>query len=338
MAKRLADIAKKAGVSQATISRVINDKPGVSDDTREAVFKTMASMGVSRGTLQKPDSRLVAIIAPDLSNPIFPKFITMLGTLLAHNRLLPVLCNYTSGGATEESYLSMLQNQPISGAIMLAGSFDTSESDHDIYRVFTDRSIPAVFLNPSGHDIDGLYVETDDHLAMTTVLQHLTDLGHTSIGLLLGDRGHYPTQVKHEAALEFFRDHGIGHDEAMTAWTTYGIGSGSIAARQLLEDGATAIVCASDQLALGAIKAAKSLDLRIPQDVSIVGYDDSIFMSIIDPALTTVRQPVDPMSRAMVRGLCSMMEDRTLPSRRDVLTYEPELIVRQSTGPAPTRP
>lgn len=336
MATRLADIAEKAGVSQATISRVINNKPGVSDDTRSAVLDTLSSMGMSKEHFQRKDTRLVAIMAPDLSNPIFPMFITNLVTLLAQHQLLAIVCTYTPSGASETSFLTMLQDQPLSAAIFLAGSYDTKDTNLSIYRSLTDRNIPCAFLNSCPRDMDGLFAGTDDCAAITMALHHLTDLGHDRIGLLLGDRSHYPSILKHEAAQQFFKEQGFSPDQAPTAWTTYGVDSGKMAARTLLERGVTAIACASDQLALGAIRAARSMDLSVPGDVSVTGYDDSPFMSDISPSLTSVHQPVDKICQSVVNGILAMMDNRQLAKRRDVLMFEPELIVRESTGRART--
>lgn len=332
MATKLADIAQKAGVSQATISRVINGKPGVSQDTRKTVLDTLSSMGMSKKSLHRSETRLIALITPDLSNPIFPEFITEFVTLLAQHELLTVVCTYTPSGASESKFLTMLQNQPIGAAIFLAGIYDTRDANLSIYRSLSERNIPCAFLNGGARDMNGLYASTDDQAAMTMALRHLTDLGHTKIGLLLGDRNHYPTVSKYDAAQRFFADQGLKHESSLTQWTKYGLESGRMAARTLLEHGATAIACASDQLALGAIRAARSMGLSVPDDISVTGYDDSLEMSTISPSLTTVRQPVGKISQSVVNGIVAMMNNHQIAERRDTLYFEPELIVRESTG------
>ncbi|MCH4209628.1 LacI family DNA-binding transcriptional regulator [Bifidobacterium sp.] len=332
MATKLADIAQKAEVSQATISRVINGKPGVSQDTRNKVLDALSSMGMAKEQLQRNETRLVALITPDLSNPIFPEFITEFVTLLAQHGLLAVVCTYTPSGASESRFLTMLQNQPIGAAIFLAGVYDTRNTNLSIYRSLSERGIPCAFLNGAPRDMDGLYAGTDDAGAITMALRHLVDLGHTQIGLLMGDRDHYPSILKYQAAQQFFADRQLARDESLNAWTTYGMESGRMAARNLLEQGVTAIACASDQLALGAIRAAKFMGLSVPNDISITGYDDSPEMSTISPSLTTVRQPVGKISRSVVNGILAMMESPKLAKRRDTLYFEPELVVRESTG------
>jgi DNA-binding LacI/PurR family transcriptional regulator len=110
---------------------------------------------------------------------------------------------------------------------------------------------------------------------------------------------------------------------------------GRAAAAKLVERGATGVLCASDVLALGAIRAVRRLGLRVPQDVSVVGFDDSAFMTCTDPPLTTVRQPIEAMGQAVVELLVNQIEG--IGVRPDELLFEPELVVRGSTGPATTR-
>ncbi|MFT8358029.1 LacI family DNA-binding transcriptional regulator [Bifidobacterium aquikefiri] len=332
MGTTLADIASKAGVSQASVSRVINAKPGVSEDLRNTVIDAITSLGMPVDKMQRNGTRLIAIVTPNMSNPIFPEFVTEITNLLAQRGFLVIVCSYTPSGTSEDGYLELLQSQPLAGVIFLGGKYDTKDSNLLIYNTLADRGIPAAFVNGAKRDMDGIYVSTDDALAMTIALKHLTDLGHRHIGLLLGDRNHFPSIIKHGAALEFFARHAIEHGDDMTAWTTYGVESGQMAARLLIENGATAIACASDELALGAIKATRSLGLSIPQDVSVTGYDDSPAMSFMTPSLTTVRQPVARICLSTINALMAMMENKTLTSRRDVILFEPELIMRESTG------
>ena len=111
----------------------------------------------------------------------------------------------------------------------------------------------------------------------------------------------------------------------------FSLESGQAAARRLLQSGVTGIVCASDPLALGAIRAIRREGLSVPEDVSVVGYDDSAFMSCTDPALTTVRQPIESMGRAAIELLVSLIDGA--PGTHDELLFEPELVVRASTAP-----
>lgn len=332
MATTLADIASYTGLSSATVSRVLNGKPGVSPGSKQAVLDAVTELGMPPQRIQRNGSGLVGIITPDLSNPIFPEFVTRLGTMLAQDGYLSIVCSYTPAGTSEERFLSLLADQPLAGAIFLGGRYDTRDASLAPYRTLEGHRLPMAFINGAMRTMNGLYTGTDDDAAMTMALRHLQDLGHTEIGLLMGDRNHYPGIVKHEAAQRFFAQAGIAHDPALTAWTTYGVASGQLAARPLLERGATAIVCASDQLAIGAVHAAEQMGLDVPGDVSVTGYDDSPVAALLTPSLTTIRQPVERICQFAVNGLGAMLRDRSVIARRDELLFKPELIVRGSTG------
>lgn len=332
MGTTLADIASRAGVSPATVSRVINSKPGVSEELRENVVNAIRELGMSLDRLQRNGKKPVAVISPDLANPIFPEYVTMLTTLLAQRDLLAFSCSYTLAGVSEEQYITMLQDQPLTGAIFLAGSYDTLGSPLDTYNPLLSRNVPLVFLNGAHREMKGVYLGTNDTKAMTMALRHLSDLGHQRIGLLLGDRKHHPSVQKYEAAKRFFQTNHIDHPDDMTIWTTYGFESGQVAAMELIRQGATAIACANDQLALGSIRAASVLGLRIPEDISIIGFDDSPSMKYMTPSLTTIRQPLPQICRAAVNSLLDPPSGATSGNRRNELLFDPELIVRESTG------
>ncbi|QPL04640.1 LacI family DNA-binding transcriptional regulator [Actinomyces respiraculi] len=325
-------MAQRVGVSQATVSRALNGKPGVSDKTRRTIMETMRELGMVGESVQLGTPRQVALVAPDLSNPVFAAFVTSISTYLARHNLLPVLCTYTLRGASETSLLGMvLKQQPI-GVIFLAGRYDTEFADHSDYAMLYERHLPTVFINATAPGLRGQCVMTDDAAGTRMAMRHLVSQGHTRIGLLLGDRHHYPSLIKYEAARSFAKEAGLDLLDEATVWTTYGFESGRDAALRFGEQGVTALLCASDQLALGAVRALRSLGLDVPGDVSVIGYDDSSWLPYTSPALTTVRQSVDAMSRTAVDALLRCAQDPALLDQRRDLVFEPELVVRESTG------
>jgi DNA-binding LacI/PurR family transcriptional regulator len=161
---------------------------------------------------------------------------------------------------------------------------------------------------------------------------HLISLGHTRIGLLIGPPDHVPSQRKLAAARVVARRAGIALGDDKIAYSLYSLESAQASAMRLLEAGVSGIVCASDPMALGAIRAARRAGLEVPRDVSVVGFDDSALMNCVDPPLTTVRQPIEPMCRMVIELLASQIAGTGLS--HDELLFEPELVVRGSTGPA----
>ena len=159
-------------------------------------------------------------------------------------------------------------------------------------------------------------------------------LGHTKIGLLLGPRDHVPSQRKLEAAQRTATAAGHPIATDRIAHSLYSLEAAQASAGRLIRAGATGIVCASDPMALGAIRAVRRAGLNVPADVSVIGFDDSALMSAVDPPLTTVRQPIDAMGRLVIELLVAQIAGN--PVAHDEMLFEPELVVRASTGPVST--
>ena len=202
MTRRLADVARKVGVSEATVSRVLNEKPGVSEATRGRILTALDVLGYERPTkLRGERARLVGLVLPELQNPIFPAFAEVVGSALAQQGLTPVLCTQTAGGVTEADYVDLLLQQQVSGVVFAGGLYTQADAPHEHYRRLTARKLPTVLVNAP---IDGLgfaTVSCDDASAAEQAVQHLVSLGHARIGLLLGPPDHVPSRRKLAAAL-----------------------------------------------------------------------------------------------------------------------------------------
>jgi DNA-binding LacI/PurR family transcriptional regulator len=223
----------------------------------------------------------------------------------------------------------MLLDHQVSGVVFAGGSYALAGAEHDHYRELTDRRMPVVMVNAGVEDLGFPHISTDDAVAVEQAYRHLTSLGHQRVGMVMGAEGHVPSRRK-LAALA--RIAGPAGGTWFVEHTTFSMESARLAAGRLIERGVTGMICASDVLALGSIRAARRLGLDVPADVSVVGFDDSAFMSCADPPLTTVRQPIDAMGRAVVTLLGSQIEGSQAAD--DELLFEPELVVRGSTGPA----
>ncbi|MFV0284988.1 MAG: LacI family DNA-binding transcriptional regulator [Demequina sp.] len=336
MSKRLAEVARKVGVSEATVSRVLNDKPGVSDSTREAVLTALDVLGYERPTkLRGERARLVGLVLPELQNPIFPALAEIIGGTLAQNGYTPLLCTQNAGGITESDYVDLLLAQQVSGVIFLGGHYTEADAPHGHYERLRRLKLPTVLVSAPVDSVGFATVSTDDGSAAEQAIQHLHQLGHRKIGLLLGPAGHQPSVRKLASAQRVFARLGLDLDPALVVNGLYSIESGQAGATRLLQAGATGIVCASDPLALGAIRAAKRAGLVVPADVSVVGFDDSALMSFTEPPLTTVRQPIDAMGRAVIDMLLGQIAGTM--GAGDELLFEPELVLRASTGPVAAR-
>ncbi len=330
MTKRLAEVAKKAGVSEATVSRVLNGRDGVSEATRASVLTALDVLGYERPTkLRGERARLVGLVLPELQNPIFPALAEVVTASLAQRGFTPALCARTIGGVPESDYVEMLLDHQVSGVIFAGGSYALADASHEHYRRLTGRGLPVVLVNAGVDELGFPRVSTDDAVAVEQAYGHLKSLGHERIGMVLGPEGHIPSRRKMAAMIQVAG----WADDAWVERSSFSMEGARVAATKLIERGATGIICASDVLALGAIRAARRLGRSVPADVSVVGFDDSAFMTCTDPPLTTVRQPIETMGQSAVDILVSQIEEAGV--LRDELLFEPELVVRGSTGPAP---
>jgi DNA-binding LacI/PurR family transcriptional regulator len=331
-ARRLAEVATKVGVSEATVSRVLNGKAGVSDATREAVLTALDVLGYERPTqLRGERARLIGLVLPELQNPIFPALAEVIGGALAQRGFTPVLCTRTTGGLSEADYVDMLLDQHASGVVFAGGHFAEMAAPHDHYRLLHTRGIPVVLINAAIENLDFPCVSTDDLTAAGQAFRHLASLGHERIGLLLGPEDHMPSRRKLAAFTQHVKQAGL--TVAPVEHALFSLEGGQAATTRMLRQDVTGIICASDVLALGAIRAVRRAGLEVPADVSVVGYDDSGWLNCTDPPLTTVRQPIESMGKAAVALLVNQME--SVPAQPEELLFEPELVVRGSTGPAP---
>jgi len=332
MANRLADVARKVGVSEATVSRVLNEKPGVSESTRQAVLTALDVLGYERPTkLRGERARLVGLVLPELQNPIFPAFAEVVSGALAQQGFTPVLCTQTVGGVSEADYVDLLLQQQVSGVVFAGGLYAQADAPHDHYRRLADRNIPVVLVNAAIEHLGFPCVSCDDAVAVEQAWRHLDSLGHERIGLVLGPGDHMPSRRKLERARTLAADAGLELGPDRIAHSLYSLEAAQAAATRLLARGVTGIVCASDPMALGAIRAARRAGLSVPDDVSVFGFDDSALMNCTEPPLTTVRQPIDLMGRMVIELLNGQISGTPVP--HDELLFEPELVVRGSTGP-----
>lgn len=332
---RLTDIAEQAGVSTATVSRVLNGKHGVSSHTRQAVLAALDVLGYERpDRLHSRPAGLVGLVVPELTNPVFPAFAQVIETMLSDRGYTPLLCTQSPGGTTEDQYVEMLLEHGVDGIVFVSGLHADTSASTERYQRLRSRGIPLVLVNGFAEGVDAPTVSTDDAAAMEQAVRHLVSLGHRSIGLAVGPTRFVPVRRKIDAFADLLqRQLGVTDPDAHVVSTLFTVEGGQSAALELIESGHTAVVCGSDLMALGAVRAARSRGLRVPDDISVVGFDDSPLIAFTDPPLTTIRQPVAAMGHAAVAALVA--EIRSTPVSRAELLFQPELVVRGSTGAAP---
>ncbi|MFF3322745.1 LacI family DNA-binding transcriptional regulator [Streptomyces sp. NPDC002889] len=331
---RLSDIAAQAAVSEATVSRVLNGKPGVASPTRQRVLAALDVLGYERPVrLKRRSAGLVGLVIPELTNPIFPAFAQVIEQVLAGHGYTPVLCTQMPGGATEDELVEQLVERGVTGIVFLSGLHADTTADASRYVRLSSRGVPFVLINGYNEAVDAPFVSPDDRSAARMAVSHLAELGHERIGLAIGPTRYVPSRRKAEGFTDALHTVlGVPRQEAenLIQRTLFSVEGGQAAAGLLMDQGCTGIVCGSDLMALGAIRAVRSRGLDVPGDVSVVGFDDSPLIAFTDPPLTTVRQPVKAMATAAVNALIEEIQGN--PVHRTEFVFQPELVVRGSTS------
>ena len=237
---------------------------------------------------------------PELQNPIFPAFAEVVAGALAKRGFTPVLCTRTADGVSEADYVDILLDQHVSGIIFAGGLYRQADADHEHYHRLHDRGLPACWSTPRSTTSASRGSRSTTAHAVDQAYGHLVSLGHErdrADPRPGGPRAVQPQAGRRSrsAARSAARPTTRIVERASSRWRAAGP-----AATRLIKRGVTGIICACDVLALGAIRAARRLGLRVPDDVSVVGFDDSPFMNCTDPPLTTVRQPIQAMGQAAV--------------------------------------
>lgn len=329
---RLSELATYAGVSEATVSRVLNDRPGVAATTRQAVLTAVDVLGYERPSkLRRSSAGLVGLVTPELTNPFFPLLAQTLETQLAAAGYTPVLCTQTPGGVHEDEYVQMLLARGVAGIIFVSGYHADSKTGVERYTSLRDQRLPVVFINGWRQGIEAHFISHDDRTSMHLAVQHLRDLGHTRIGFATGPRRYVPVQRRilgfREAMVDVMAEEEVDRLIETTLFTVEG---GVTAGRQLIERGVSAVVCGSDLMALGVVRAARQAGLAVPGQLSVIGSDDFPLVGFTDPPLTTIRQDVPGMAEAAVTAILEEIAGEAVQHREYL--FAPELILRRSTA------
>ena len=328
------DIAAPANLSVATASRALNGRPGVSEAARRSVLAAVDVLGYQRPpSLQARRVGLIGVVIAELDNPVFPLFAQAVERALPSFGYSALLATRQLGLAAEQGSIDLLREHGVAGMIFVSGLHSDTLADTAQYLALREHGIPLAFVNGFVPDLDASFVADDDAAGMALAVAHLAALGHRRIGLTTGPTRYTPSLRKVKGFSAAVDSHPSVVGEVYVG--DYSVEGGRLAAVDLVARGCTALVCASDFIALGAIRGVRSLGLTVPADVSIVGYDGAPIMAFTDPPLTTVRQLVDQLAAAAVRALVDEIDGT--PHPRLELLFNPELVVRESTHAAPAR-
>ena len=333
----LRDVARRAGVSVATASRVATGALPVRPETRERVERAMRDLLYVPPARRSDATGLIGILVPELANPIFPALAQAIETRAAPDGLASILCNTGEAAFREVDYVHMLLDRQVQGMIFIACEMTNLRGAHDHYAKLVDEGARLVFVNGALHTLDVPSVGVDERAAGELATQHLIELGHERIGFVAGLEHYLPTQLKgagRETALL-----GAGLDpDGLVAYGPFSVDGGRRGLAELLArpDPPSGVICSSDLIAIGALHEALRRGLRVPGDLSIVGFDGIDATTWTAPPLTTVEQPIAQIADTAVVTLQSLIADGERPVPNSY--FRPVVRVRGSSGPpAPAR-
>ena len=297
---KIGDVAREAGVSVATVSRVLNETGGVLPQTRqrvrEAVEKLHYAPNLSARNLRKNESRIILILAPNFSNPYYSNVLSGICDVSRNLGYSTLIYNTYDSNALDESLVaSLFQKNRADGMITLACNRDDRWLEKYAGRY------PLVQCSEFVEDAALPHISVDNRLAARELISHLLALGHRRIGIVTSSNRYLSSANRLRGYLDALEQAGIPRDDALIAYASadYSFASGKQAAREMLAlmQPPSAIFCVSDILALGVVAAAGKMGLQVPWDLSVAGFDDVDYTTMFHPYLTTVAVPCYELGR-----------------------------------------
>jgi LacI family transcriptional regulator len=329
----IGELAKIAGVSKTTVSRVINNKPDVDPATREKIHSLIAEYDFQPNAFAKAisqkQSNHIGLLIPHkaeyvFSNPFYTEVMRGVSTAVDEKGYYLLVCY-----AHEVNYMDIYRQKRVDGFVLLSpGSFHKQ-----IIEALTDGSVPFVSTARILAEPEMTYVDVDNFMGASMLMEHLVSLGHERIAFI-GKPTLQSSQDRLSAYQTVLEKAGIQYDPELALVTdTSSIESGHEYTLRLLRSNRppTAIFLANDVMAIGAINAAHESGLRVPEDISIVGFDDIPFSNYTNPPLTTIHQPAFDKGVRAAQLLIDLLETQE-PQESVILPME--MILRRSTAPA----
>ena len=326
------DVALAAGVSITTVSHVINNTRRVQPETRQRVEQAMQELGyhpssVARG-LRMGVTKTIGLILPDVANPFFAEISRQIEDFGYHQGYSVILCNSDNNPQKQHEYVNTLLAKQVDGVIFISAGDSLDDlsrlSASGIPIVVADREVPL-------HLAD--VVMLDNEKSGYKAARHLVELGHKRIACIAGPSHLSPSMLRVEGYQRALQQAGIQYDPMMVVQGDFRIDGGRQAMQTLLQriPSLTAVFALNDMMAMGAISALREAGLDVPQDVSVVGFDDIVIAGLVDPPLTTIAQPIKEIAHWATSLLIEKMSKRETGNENRRIALDAQLVVRRST-------
>ena len=328
------DVAKRAHVSRATVSRVLNNNQRVDEHLRSRVLEAVEALSYQPNhiarRLRAQSSTVIGLIISDIQNPYFLSVIRGVEDAAYANRLSIVLCNSDEDSAKQQLYLQVMESERVAGLILVpTSSVDTSGLDR-LKRV----GIPVVLFDRTVNGLQVDVVKVDNQRGAYEAVQHLIDLGSRRIGTLTGATHLSTGDERYRGYREALTRAKLPIDETLVKYGDFRTESGYRLTHELMAMPCPpdAIFAANNMMTLGALRALRELDIRIPEQIRLVGFDDMPWSSELYSSLTSVSQPTYELGREAVQLLMNRIAQPNAAYR--TVTLQTELVVRESSGAA----
>ncbi|MGC9223553.1 MAG: LacI family DNA-binding transcriptional regulator [Terracidiphilus sp.] len=328
------EIAKLAGVSSATVSRVLNGSSLVTPETTGRIQRIIHELkfvpNQSAAHLKQGKSHIYGAIVPDLTNPFFMELVKIFEGLLVENELELLIANTDFHPSRTQQSIHRMLLRRVDGVAFLG-----SEQESSALESLVQNRIPVVTTDHyrTAPGISDITVDFRDGLRQ--LVEHLKELGHRQVGFIGGSDGHTTSRIRREAFFDAVVKSGLSSREGWIVTGDYNISGGVAGMKAILEqpEKPTAVLTANDLTAIGALRMARQSRLRVPEDISVAGCDDIDMADIVYPPLTTLRISRRQYAQVLFDALQFSAQDLTQPGKVFVLPMK--LVVRESTGPAP---
>ena len=325
----IAQVAADAGVSAMTVSNVLNGRAGASEATRQRVLEVAERLGYTAPSARngrRGRTGHIGVLTLDLTGEYGLEIVRGIAGETADDER-ELLLNASLDAIRERERIAFFANGPVDGLLLIAPVLEPETVD-----AIQASDLPVVVIDPRRLDVDLPRVTVDNYDGVRAGTRHLIEAGHRDIAYIRGEEDHESTEVRYRGYADAMRLAGIEPDPALAVTSNFNHQGGIHAATHLLTTHRpTAIVAGADPIAFGALTAARTLGLSVPDDLSIVGFDDLPQAARGEPPLTTVRQPLYDMGRAGTRALLSLIARQPLPT--DDIRLPTKLVVRATTAP-----
>lgn len=322
------DIAEKAGVSYATVSRALNGRPDVSEVTRSHIFELAEQMGYQPNaiarSLVKKKSMIIALIVPDVSNPFFADITMAVNAAAEQAGYTTMVCNTGWDPVKEREKLRIMVEQRVDGIILKPTAFIRPGALEAL-------NVPVVLFWHAMPD-ELSYIEVDHEAGSRMAVQHLIDRGYTRIAYIGGQETSPSNQIRLLAYQQTLQENGMTTDPHLISFGSFNIDGGyqRMQAMVSLSQPPDAVFCGNDIIAMGVLQYAREHKIRIPEDFGIIGFDDISYASLPLISLSTVSQPRNKLGEQALQALLREIDQFPARTRQRILV-EPELKIRSTT-------